>query len=112
MSEENNNLPSQDAFDRERSGDRRLSTCSLLACAYCGGEASPGVQKGSWKGETRAYSVVRCKNHDCPMRPETPSTIFGVVGSQRDEWPTIEQAVTAWNHRATSSSGIAAGGKL
>ena len=30
MIEENNNLPSQDVADSERSGDRRLSTCSDL----------------------------------------------------------------------------------
>ena len=32
MIEETNNLPSQDAADSERSGDRRLSTCSALGC--------------------------------------------------------------------------------
>ena len=47
MPEENNNMPSHDVADSERSGDRRLSTCSasseitgwvfaasILACCY------------------------------------------------------------------------------
>ena len=33
MPEETNNMPSQDAADSERSGDRRLSTCSRLTAA-------------------------------------------------------------------------------
>ena len=66
MTEEKNNLPSQDVADSERSGDRRLSTCSASS-------DSPGYEGITVKDLIRILQglppdrrvVFQCKEDSC-----------------------------------------------
>lgn len=67
-------------------------------CPFCGVGGMVGEAHGIWRGDIRRYTVVRCQNKDCHIKPET-SAITPICDGRADKWPTVEDALMVWNKR-------------
>lgn len=100
MTEENNNLPSQNVADSERSGDRRLSSCSLSSvvlqfpplekCRVCAGSGLTWVIQRRTKRQQAGSTCTACQGTG-RVRNTDPVVVDSPENDKMEQPPLTEK---------------------
>ena len=67
--------------ETQKTPSNAIESSTLLACPFCGSDAKQAIEHG--------WNLIYCSNNDCLVEPCT------------HDFETPDEAVTAWNKRAS-----------